>query len=136
MSEVGAPDRGERIPVIQEEAHVTKREIATEQVRVRTSFEQETVTVRDSVARERIEIRRVQIEREVSEAPPIREEGDVTIVPVIEERLVIEKRLFLIEEIHLVRRHSREDVALPTELRRTVVDIERSTPENKQEEHI
>ena len=132
----GTTEGGERIPVIQEEAHITKREIDTEQVRVRTSFEQETVTVRDTVSREHVEVRRIAVEREVAEAPPVREEGDVTIVPVLEERLVVEKRLFLVEEIHLVRRRSVEEVALPTELRRTVIDVERSTPDNKQEEDV
>ena len=134
--ESDAPDRGDRIPVVQEEARVTKRQLDTERVRVRTSFEQRTVTVRDTVSREQIEIRRVPIERAVAEVPPVREEGDVTIVPVLEERLVVEKRLFLVEEIHLVRRRSVEEVTLPTELRRTVVDVERSTPDNNQQEEI
>ncbi len=131
----GAPPEGERIPVIQEEAHVTKREVEIEQVQVRTSFEQETVTVRDTVSRHHVEIRRLPVEREVAIAPPIREEDGITIVPVLEERLVVEKRLFLVEEIHLVRRQSTEEVALLVELRRPVVDVDRSS-DNNQEENV
>ena len=132
--DAGRTTAGETIPVIAEEAHVTKREVATEQVSVRTSFEQETVTVRDTVARDNIEVRRIPIDREVAEAPQIREDGDVTIVPVLEERVVVEKRLFLVEEIHIVRRRSVEEVALPIELRRTVVDVERSLPHSLEED--
>ncbi|WP_197277098.1 YsnF/AvaK domain-containing protein [Sphingomonas profundi] len=121
--------------MIQEEAHVTKREVEIEQVQVRTSFEQETVTVRDTVSRHHVEIRRLPVEREVAIAPPIREEDGITIVPVLEERLVVEKRLFLVEEIHLVRRQSTEEVALLVELRRPVVDVDRSS-DNNQEENV
>jgi uncharacterized protein (TIGR02271 family) len=134
LSEIEPRTDGARIPVIQEEATVTKRVVATEEVRVRSSFEQETVTVRDTVSRENIMVRRVPIDREVAEPPAIREEGDVTIVPVLEERLVVEKRLFLVEEIHLVRRRSTEAVSVPVELRRTVIDVDRSMPDTTQEE--
>jgi stress response protein YsnF len=64
---------------------------------------------------------------ELAQAPAIRTEGDVTIVPVFEERLVVEKRLFLIEEVHLRRVASVEQVALPTTLRRMNVEVTRDT---------
>ena len=91
-----------RIPLVEEQAHVEKRRTA-ENVRVRTTTETEHVIMHDAVRREQIEVTRVPIEREVPSAPSIRIEGDVTIVPVLEERLVVERRLFLVEEIHLVQ---------------------------------
>jgi uncharacterized protein (TIGR02271 family) len=115
-----------RVPVLQEEAHVAKRERDTERVQVRTSVSHRQVTLDETVEREEVEVRRVAVGREVSEAPAIREEGDLTIIPVLEERLVVEKRLFLIEEIHLVRHRTTEAVSIPTELRRTEVEIERT----------
>ncbi len=39
--------------------------------------------------------------RVVDEAPAARAEGDTTIIPVVEERLVVVKQLFLVEEIHV-----------------------------------
>jgi stress response protein YsnF len=42
--------------------------------------------------------------RIVETAPEIRTEGDVTILPVVEEVLVVEKRLVLKEELHIRRR--------------------------------
>ncbi|KKI17955.1 hypothetical protein XM50_17320 [Sphingomonas sp. Ag1] len=114
------------IPIIQEEAHVTKRAVETEHVRVQTSLAEEKVVVRDALRREHVEVTRVPVDREVAEAPPIRSEGDVTIVPVLEERLVVEKRLFLVEELHLRRMVTTEGVELPATLRRTHVEVERT----------
>lgn len=123
---VVAPATGERVlPIIEEQAHVTKRVAETERVRVRTTPFEEQVTVRDEVRREHVELTRVPVGREVAAAPPDRIEGDVTIVSVVEERLVVEKRLFLVEELHLRRTVSIAPVELPTTLRRTHVEIER-----------
>ena len=103
-----------------------KRTVDTEHVRITTSVAAEQVVVRDTVARGEVEIRHVVIGREVSHAPAIREEDGVTIIPIIEERLVVEKRLFLIEEIHVVRTNRTEAITLPTTLRRTRIDIDRT----------
>ena len=113
------------IPVVEEEASVTKRLVETERVRVRTSAEEEQIVVREQVTREQVEVTRFAIGREVAEAPQIRTEGEVTIVPVLEERLVVEKRLFLVEELHLRRAARTEEVAIPTTVRRTRVEIDR-----------
>ena len=116
-----------RVPIIQEEAHVTKHAVGLEQVTVRTVAEEHQVVVHEAVRREAVEVTRVAIDREVAEAPPIRTEGGVTIVPVVEERLVVEKRLFLVEELHLTRVATTEQVELPTTLRRMRAEVERET---------
>ena len=115
-----------RIPIVKETAHVTKRVFETEHVRVQTTPVSEDVVVRDAVQQQQVEVTRVPVGREVTEAPLTRTEGDVTIIPVLEERLVIEKRLFLVEEIHVRRSTRIEPVELPTTLRRTRVDVERT----------
>ena len=121
------------IPIVQEEAHVAKRAVEVGRVRVRTSAEEEQIVVRDEVRREQVELTRVPMDREVSAAPATRVEGDVTIVPVLEERLVVEKRLFLVEEIHLRRSVTAEAVAVPVTLRRTHVEVERTEPDQKED---
>jgi stress response protein YsnF len=122
------------IPIVQEEAHVSKRAVATQQVRVSTTTEEQEVLVRETLRREQVDVTRVSIGREVTEVPAVRTEGDVTIVPVFEERLVVEKRLFLVEELHVRRTASVDAVELPTTLRRTRVEVER-TELDQQEEH-
>lgn len=121
-----------RIPIVEEEATVVKRSVETERVSVRTSSEEQHVVVRDEVRREHVEVTRVAKDEEVAEAPSIRVEGDVTIVPVLEERLVVEKRLFLVEELHLRRAVDHQTVELPTTLRRTRVEVEREDLEQQE----
>jgi hypothetical protein len=66
---------------------------------------------------EEADVRRVPVNRIVTEVPQTRQEGEVTIVPVLEEVLVVEKRLLLKEEIHIVRRRAqvREPRRIPAE---------------------
>jgi stress response protein YsnF len=122
-----------RIPIVEEEATVRKRSIETERVNVRTFAEEEQVVVRDEVRREHVEVTRVLKDEQVTEAPAVRVEGDITIVPVLEERLVVEKRLFLVEELHLRRTVSHDVVDLPTTLRRTRVEVEREDLEQRRD---
>ena len=121
------------IPIVQEEAYLFKRLVETEHVSVRTSTQEEQVVVRDDIRHERVEVTRVPVDREVAEAPPVRTEGDVTIVPVLEERLVVAKRLFVVEELHLRRTVTTQQVEMPATLRRTHVEVERTRPDQQEE---
>ena len=84
--------------------------------------------IRPRRVRDSVEIVRVPVNRQVAEPPPVRQEGDTTIFPILEEVLVIEKRLVVREELHITRR--REVVAEPQRitLRREEADIERLEP--------
>uniref|UniRef100_UPI002269F9AE YsnF/AvaK domain-containing protein n=1 Tax=unclassified Sphingomonas TaxID=196159 RepID=UPI002269F9AE len=121
-------------PIVEEEAHVLKRSVDTERVNVRTSSEEEQVIVRDRLYSQQVKITRVAKNEEVAEAPAIRVEGDLTIVPILEERVVVEKRLFLVEELHLQRTYHSEAMEVPMTLRRTRVDVERENLKD-QENH-
>lgn len=135
LDAVTAGAEGLRIPILQEEVTVETREQELERVRVVTSSSTAQVAVDATLERDEVEVRRVPVGREVTEAPAIREDGDLTIVPVLEERLIVEKRLFLVEEIHLVRRRVSKTVSIPAELRRTKVEIERSTSDHQREDN-
>jgi stress response protein YsnF len=123
-----------RIPIVEETAQVFKRATTTDRVRVRTTAEEHPVTISEQLFRGHVVSHRVPVEQEITETPPIRTEGEVTIVPIVEERLVVEKRLFLVEELHLTRETVLEHVEIPEVLRRTRVDIEREEFE-QQENH-
>jgi uncharacterized protein (TIGR02271 family) len=91
-----------------EELHVAKRQIDTGRVQVSTVTHQREQLVEELLARERVEVDRVAIDRPIDAMPPIREEGDVIIVPVVEEVLVVERRLRLKEEVRIRRVRSTE----------------------------
>lgn len=120
------------MPLVAEEARVGKREVVTGRVRVSTRTDHVDELVRQELAQTDVEVSRVPVGAllEPGEAPPgIREEGNVTIVPVIEEVLFVEKRLMLREEIHITRRTATEIVETPVTVRRQRAEIEHIGPE-------
>jgi len=117
------------IPRVEEVMTVAKREVATGQVRVRTVTETFEQLAHADLLKEIAEIDRVAVEKFVEAAPAIRTEGDVTIIPVVEEVLVVEKRLLLKEELHIRRRTEKETVESPVTLRKQRAIIERSGSE-------
>jgi stress response protein YsnF len=73
-------------------------------------------------------VSRVPINRTLAEGempPVVREENGVTIIPVLEEILVVEKRLVLKEEVHIRQTTSGEAVEVPVTLRRQHAVVER-----------
>src|SRR5215218_6344404 len=119
------------IPLVEETASVEKREIVTGRVRVRTVTDTLEELARADVQRETVEVTRVPIDRMVESAPEVRTEGDVTIVPNIEEVLVVEKRLVLKEELHIRRRVAAETVEVPVTLRKQRSIVERLAPDTQ-----
>src|SRR3712207_4651393 len=87
------------LPLAAEEARVEKREVSTGKVRIRTSVETVEEKVGAELQGESVEVTRVPVDRVVTEAPAIRTEGDVTVIPVLEEVLFVEKRRVLKEEL-------------------------------------
>lgn len=111
------------IPIAEEQLKVARREVETGRVRISTVTEERVETASDRLMHSDVEVDRIRIDREVQELPTIREEGDLLIVPVVEERLV--KRLFLVEELHVRRRVTAEDFSHPVKLRSQRVVVER-----------
>ena len=115
----------ERIPLIEEQLRVGKRTVETGRVQIRTVVDESRVWIREDLQREEVEVVRVPIDQPIDTVPQIRTEGDVMIVPVVEEVLVVEKRLILKEELHVHRRRTVEHVEEPVTLRRTRAEVER-----------
>lgn len=120
------PRREEQVlPLPREELRVDVRRAATGTVVVRTRVEAQEVVVDDPLARETFEVERVEVNRYVDAPPPVRQEGDTTIVPVLEEVLVVERRLLLREEVRLVRRRTEERRPQRVLLRAQRAEVER-----------
>jgi len=105
-----APDKtGETvIPLLAEEIAVSKQVVATGRVQVsRVTHEREQL-IDELLAHETVEIDRTPIGRQVDTMPAIRDEGDTLVIPIVEEVLVIERRLLLKEEVRVRRVRSTE----------------------------
>ena len=94
-------------------------------VKVGTRTEAAETVAKAELDRYRVEVTRVPVGRVVDEAPSARAEGDVTIIPVIEERLVLVKQLFVVEEVRIRHVLEREIVTEAVTLRRQRAVIER-----------
>jgi stress response protein YsnF len=91
-----------------EEISVSRQQSEGDTYRVSTITRERERPVDEELHHQRVEIRRVPISQPVSAMPPVREEGDTTIMSVVEEVVVIERRLMLKEEIHIRRVHVTE----------------------------
>jgi stress response protein YsnF len=120
-----------RIPLVEERLVTSKREVETGRVKVRTLVDEQEALVRETLRHATVEVERVPVEREIDAVPPVREEEGVTIIPVVREVLVVEKKLILAEEIRLRRCTREEEYAQPVLLKsqRAVVEREESSGE-------
>ena len=116
-----------RIPVIQEDLHAGKRIAETGRgVRLRKTVSEEVWRVDDLLAQQDLDIEHVPVNRWVEGEMPVRRyEGNTLIVPVLEEVLVVEKRLRIREEIRITARSHQQPVSEHVVLRREHVSVER-----------
>lgn len=120
-----ADDRDEVVPLYEEAISVEKRRVEHGRVRVATRVSEHEEIVRQALEQEAVEVTRVRVDREVASRPEIRHEGDTTIIPVVEEVLVVERRLMVREEIHVRRTTRTVTVEQPVVLRSEEAIIER-----------
>ncbi|PZO65306.1 MAG: hypothetical protein DI498_09730 [Paracoccus denitrificans] len=102
---------------------VERRETGVVRVHLKTDETDELLPV--SLRHEGVTVTRHPVEQELTEVPQTRTEGDVTIIPVYEERAVVVTKLFLVEEIHIRREIREEQIDAPVTLRRQRAVVER-----------
>lgn len=96
------------VPLLAEEVAVAKQVVETGRVQVtRVTHEREQL-IDELLARVTAEVTRVRVGQHVDMMPAVREEGDTIVIPIVEEVLVVERRLFLKEEVHVRRVTSTE----------------------------
>lgn len=113
------------IPLHAEELSVTKQQVETGRVQVGTVTRVHEEQVDEPLERQHVEIEHVVIDRPIDAVPAVRQEGDTTIIPVVEEVLVVERRLRLKEEIHIRRVQTTERYRESVTLRRQEAVVKR-----------
>jgi stress response protein YsnF len=117
--------RVEVLPVVEERAVVRKRRRVTQAVQVRTTVHEQEQLVERPVIAEAVTVERVPVDRWVEAPLPVREEGEVTIVPVHEEVVVVKTRLKLVEELHIRRQRVTSTARERVRLRREEASVDR-----------
>jgi uncharacterized protein (TIGR02271 family) len=109
------------VPVFEEQLSVGTRKVDTGGIRIHKTVAEHPVTLDERLLRDETVVEHVPVDRFVApgEAPTTRYEGDTLVVPVLEEVLVVERRVRIKEELHItrVRREQRhlETVMLKSE---------------------
>ena len=117
--------------VTEERLDVSKRLVESGRaIRLRKLVHEEVVTVDEPLTTEVTEVERVAVGRPLDEPVAVRYEGDVMIVPVVEERLVTRKQLVLVEEIRVTTRKLPRPQPTETTLRREEIIVERLDPDS------
>ena len=99
----GAADERVVVPVVVEQLDVQKRRVEAGGVRIRKVVREREEVVDEPLMREEVQVRRVPVGRVVDGPVPVRHVGDTMIVSLLEEVLVVEKRLMLKEELHITK---------------------------------
>jgi uncharacterized protein (TIGR02271 family) len=111
------PERDELIPLVEEQLEVGTREVERGRLVVRKRVEAREELAEAALHRDELSVERVPLGVPVDAPPPVRGEGDVLIVPVLEEQLVVQTRLILKEELRITRHRRAETFREPVRLR-------------------
>ena len=115
------------IPVTQDVLQVGKRLVETGRgVRVHKTVTETVVRIDEPLMQQGLEIEHVPVNAWVEGKVPVqRHEGDTLVVPVLEEVLVVEKRLRLKEEIRITAKAGTRIASERVTLREEQVDVQR-----------
>ena len=117
----------EKIQVLEEKVEVSKRVVEKAKVRLSKKIKEKTESYDIPLSSEEIVVKRVPKNEMVDKAPPgVRYEGNIMIIPVLKEVAVIEKRLMLVEEIHVTKHKSETTQTRQVVVRKEEVQVERT----------
>jgi uncharacterized protein (TIGR02271 family) len=123
MADNKRPER--TMPVVEEVLQVDRRKVETGAVRVRLHTTETAHPVQLDSWSERVHVERVAIGEPVAERREPWHDGDTLVVPVYEERLVLQRTLVLKEELRLRRMREHDTEETVAMLRRDEVHAER-----------
>jgi uncharacterized protein (TIGR02271 family) len=113
------------IPVIGEEAQIGTRTVETGRIRIQKRVQSEEQQLEVPLFREQVQVERVAADRFLEEPLAPHYRGDTLVIPVMEEVLVVQKRLRLREEIHVTATREQAVHAETVRLQREEVSITR-----------
>lgn len=116
------------IPVVQEFVQVGVRQVDTGRgVRVKTAVTEKQEEVEALLRRDELEVVHVPVDRVVSadQAPVARYDGDTLVIPILEEVLVVEKRIRIKEEVRITMSEGQQRHVETVSLKSEQVFVER-----------
>jgi uncharacterized protein (TIGR02271 family) len=117
------------VPVIEETLDVHTTSVEAGRVRLRKVVHEREETVDPPLMHEEVVVERIPINRVVEGPVSVRSEEDTLIIPLVEEVLVVEKRLLLKEEVRITKRRVETHAPQRVKLRREEAVVERISRE-------
>jgi uncharacterized protein (TIGR02271 family) len=114
------------IPVIEEHLTINKKEVETGRVTISKKVHSEQQMIDIPVVEEEVDVQRIPINQYIESTPPaVRYEGEKTIIPILKEVLVVEKKLVLVEEVHITRKQNHSKISQQETLRQEEIIVNR-----------
>ena len=124
---VQTTDQELKVPVFREDVQVDKRLVETGRgVRIHKTVAEHPCHIDERLLRDDVEVSHVPVDRIVplDAAPATRYEGDTLVVPILEEVLVVERRVRIKEELRITRTRREEHHAETVMLKSEQVSVE------------
>jgi uncharacterized protein (TIGR02271 family) len=113
------------IPLGSEEVELSKRAVQQAVVRIQTKVREEERILETRLLKDEITVERVEVNLPIESPVEPRYEGEVLIIPIIEEVLVVRKQLVLKEELRITQRSVARPHAQAVLLRHEEATVER-----------
>lgn len=112
--------------VYEEHAQVDKKVVKKGKVSIVKKVHTHDENIQVALESDNIKIEKISVNQYVNAQPTVRQEGNTTIIPVVKEVAVVEKRILLVEEIHITKQvvTNEEEKTIP--LRKEEILIESS----------
>ncbi|AUY23981.1 MAG: DUF2382 domain-containing protein [Mixta calida] len=118
-------EQHEIIPLAEEQAEVTTTRVVDRRIRIHRSTTTAEKLLETELWHEEVEIKHIEKNETLEEGyfPQVRQEGDVLVVPVIEEQVEIIRRHILKEEVHIHKLKKNEQFQQKVTLRSQEIEI-------------
>ena len=113
-----------QLSVVEEALRVAKR-VRERRVVVRITSEEQDVPIQADLTNEEIAVERIDVSRRVEAPERPRQEGDVLIVPIHEEQLLVHKQLVVVAELRIRRTEQQSHHEQTVKLHKERVSVDR-----------
>jgi uncharacterized protein (TIGR02271 family) len=118
------PPNRDTYPVIEEKPIIGKKTVETGRIQIKKTVEEVPTRFEQTLNKEEFQISSVAVDETRDEPAQMRTEGDLTIIPVQEEVLVVIKKYLVREEIQIrkVRTERTESIEIPLKKESVSID--------------
>jgi uncharacterized protein (TIGR02271 family) len=116
---------GNVLQLYAEDATIVRQTVESGRVRVSKVTRTRDQLVDEMLLRTGVDVKRIPVGREIEAIPEVKDDGELIIIPVVEETIVVQRQLVLKEELHIRRVQSTERYQETVKLRHQTAEVTR-----------